>query len=69
MLATPIGPRDIAVGEITWSLMRGALYSATFLVVAWLAGLVQSWWALLALPAAVLIGFAFVGGGHVRTTS
>ena len=23
MLATPLGPRDIAVGEITWSLMRG----------------------------------------------
>ena len=24
LLATPIGPRDIAVGEITWSLMRGS---------------------------------------------
>ena len=23
LLNTPIGPRDIAVGEITWSLMRG----------------------------------------------
>ena len=48
VLATPLGPRDIAVGEITWSLLRGGLYSAVFLVVALVAGLVRSWWALLA---------------------
>ncbi len=68
MLATPIGPRDIAVGEITWSLMRGGLYSAMFLVVALLAGLVESWWALLALPAAVLVGLAFGAVGMFTTT-
>ncbi len=68
MLATPLGPRDVAVGEITWSLIRGALYSGMFLVVALLAGLVQSWWALLALPAAVLIGLAFGAVGMFATT-
>jgi lipooligosaccharide transport system permease protein len=68
MLATPIGPRDIAVGEITWSLMRGALYSALFLVVAVAAGMVHSWWALLALPASVLIGLAFGAVGMFATT-
>jgi lipooligosaccharide transport system permease protein len=68
LLATPIGPRDIAVGEITWSLMRGALYSAMFLVVALVAGMVQSWWALLAVPAAVLIGLAFGAIGMFATT-
>lgn len=68
MLATPVGPRDIAVGEITWSLLRGALYSAMFLLVALAAGLVQSWWALLALPAAVLVGFAFGAVGMFTTT-
>ena len=68
MLATPLGPRDVAVGEITWSLMRGALYSAMFLVVALVAGLVQSWWALLAVPAAVLIGLAFGAVGMFATT-
>jgi len=68
LLNTPIGPRDIAVGEITWSLMRGGLYSAMFLVVALLAGLVQSWWALLAVPAAVLIGLAFGAIGMFATT-
>ena len=40
VLATPMGPRDIAVGEIAWSLIRGGLYSAAFLVVALLAGAV-----------------------------
>ena len=39
-----------------------------FLVVALVAGLVQSWWALLALPAAVLIGLAFGAIGMFATT-
>ena len=68
VLATPMGPRDIAVGEISWSLIRGGLYSAAFLVVALLAGAVGSWWALLALPAAVFIGFAFAALGMFATT-
>ncbi len=68
MLATPVSPRDIAVGEILWSLSRGALYSTMFLVVAWVAGLVHSWWALLAVPGAVLIGLAFGAVGMFATT-
>lgn len=68
VLATPMGPRDIAVGEIAWSLIRGGLYSAAFLVVALLAGAVGSWWALLALPAAIFIGFAFAALGMFATT-
>ncbi|SES13915.1 lipooligosaccharide transport system permease protein [Pedococcus cremeus] len=68
VLATPMGPRDIAVGEISWSLIRGGMYSALFLLVAAFAGAVQSWWALLALPAAVFIGFAFAAVGMFATT-
>jgi lipooligosaccharide transport system permease protein len=68
VLATPLGPRDVAVGEISWSLMRGAAYAAAFLVVASLVGAVHSWWALLALPAATLIGFAFSALGMFGTT-
>lgn len=68
VLATPLGPRDVAVGEITWALMRGTLYSAAFLLVAAAAGVVTSWWALLALPGAVLIGFAFAAVGMWATT-
>ena len=68
VLATPMGPRDIAVGEVSWSLIRGGLYSAAFLVVAVLTGAVQSWWAVLAVPAAIFIGFAFAALGMFATT-
>ncbi|NLT53334.1 MAG: ABC transporter permease [Actinomycetales bacterium] len=68
VLATPLVPRDIALGEITWALARGVLYAAAFLVVMALAGVVRSWWAVLALPAAVLIGVAFAGVGFAATT-
>lgn len=59
MLATPLSTGDIARGEITWGLIRGSVYSAAFLVVMALMGLTHSWWAVLALPAAILIAFAF----------
>ena len=68
ILATPLGVADIALGEIGWALMRGALYAATFLCVAAAFGATLSWWALLALPSAVLIGFAFAGLGMATTT-
>jgi lipooligosaccharide transport system permease protein len=68
MLATPLRPWDVATGEVTWALLRGACYSAMFLLVMLVMGLIQSWWALLALPAAVLIGFAFAGAGMALTT-
>lgn len=68
VLATRMGPRDIAVGEMTWSLMRGTFYSAAFLAVAWAAGAVSTWWALLALPAATLVAFAFSAVGMFFTT-
>ncbi len=68
MLATPVTSRDIAVGETTWALLRGSLYSAAFLAIAAAAGLVTSWWAILAVPAATLIGFAFAGVAMTATT-
>ncbi|MBL8929431.1 MAG: ABC transporter permease [Kineosporiaceae bacterium] len=68
MLATPIGPRDLALGEIAWSLIRGAMYSAAFLAVAVAIGAVDSWWGLLALPAAVFIALAFSAVGMFATT-
>jgi lipooligosaccharide transport system permease protein len=59
MLATPVRTVDIARGEILWGQLRGASYSAAFLVIMWALGLVHSWWAVLAFPATLLIGFAF----------
>jgi lipooligosaccharide transport system permease protein len=68
MLATPLGVGDVAWGELTWALLRGLLYSGVFLVTMLAMGLVESWWAVLALPAAGLIGFAFAGAGLGLTT-
>ncbi len=68
VLATRMGARDIVIGEMAWSLLRGTFYSAAFLVVAWLAGTVTTWWALLALPAATMIAFAFSSVGMFLTT-
>jgi lipooligosaccharide transport system permease protein len=68
VLSTPLGPRDVALGEISWALIRGLLYSVAFLIVATAAGVVTSWWALLAIPAATLIGYAFAAVGMAATT-
>ncbi|MET0275970.1 MAG: ABC transporter permease [Acidimicrobiia bacterium] len=68
MVATPLGVRDIGVGETTWALVRGVITSAAFLVTMLLFGLVPSWWAVLALPAALLISFAFAAAGILGTT-
>jgi lipooligosaccharide transport system permease protein len=68
MLATPMGPKDIAVGEIAWCQARGLLYAAGFLVVMAVLGLLPSAWGLLALPGAVLIGLAFGAVGMAAST-
>jgi lipooligosaccharide transport system permease protein len=68
MLATPLTTADIARGELSWSLLRGGIYSAVFLLVMVAMGLVHSWWALLAVPAALLIGAAFGALGMALTT-
>jgi lipooligosaccharide transport system permease protein len=67
-LATPLRPGDVALGEITWALSRGLLYALAFLLVLAAMGLAHSAWLLAAIPAAVLIGFAFAGTGMAATT-
>jgi lipooligosaccharide transport system permease protein len=66
--ATPLSAADIAVGEVVWSQLRGAIYALAFLVFMLALGLVESWWAVLAVPAAVLIGFAFASCGLWATS-
>ncbi|MGZ4438223.1 MAG: ABC transporter permease [Nocardioidaceae bacterium] len=68
MLATPLNTADVARGEISWSLLRGGIYSTAFLLVMVAMGLVGSWWAVLVVPAALLIGFAFAGVAMALTT-
>ncbi|SDO22959.1 lipooligosaccharide transport system permease protein [Nakamurella panacisegetis] len=68
MLATSLGPVDVALGEIIWSLFRGGLYSSAFVLVLLALGLLSSWWALLAVPVALLVAFGFAAVGMAVTS-
>lgn len=68
MLATSLGTLDVALGEIIWALMRGLMYATGFMAIVTPLGLVTSWWAILAIPAAVIIAFAFSAVGMAFTS-
>ena len=68
VMATPVAPVDVAIGEIGWALARGLLYAAAFLVLMAIMGLTRTWWAVLALPAALLVGLTFAAIGITFTT-
>jgi lipooligosaccharide transport system permease protein len=68
VLTTPMQPADVAIGEIGWALLRGVIYSTAFILVMFAIGLAESWWALAAIPAATLVGFAFGAVGLAATT-
>jgi lipooligosaccharide transport system permease protein len=59
ILATPLGIREIAVGEMLWSLFRGTLYVISFIVVMIVMGLVISPMLFLVIPASILVGASF----------
>ena len=59
MLATPLGIRDVVFGHQLYAATRVAIASAIYLVAIAAFGAVHSWLAVLALPAAVLLGLAF----------
>jgi lipooligosaccharide transport system permease protein len=68
VMSTPLRPMDIAMGEASWALIRSGLYVIAFIAVMGALGMLTSWWAVLALPAALLIGSAFVGIGLSMAT-
>jgi lipooligosaccharide transport system permease protein len=68
MLATSLGPLDVALGEILYALLRGLLYASGFLVIMQFAGLNLSWTAILALPAVLVIAFGFASFGMAVTS-
>jgi lipooligosaccharide transport system permease protein len=67
-LSTPLGPVDVALGEVIWALSRGVMYAVLFLIVLAAMGLAATPWLILALPASLLISFAFAGIGMAATT-
>jgi lipooligosaccharide transport system permease protein len=68
ILSTPVGPKDVASGETIWAVCRALIYSVAYFLVITLVGLVDSWWAVLALPACFVIGFGFAGAGIAAVT-
>lgn len=63
MLYTSLGPLDVALGEIFLALLRGAMYATGFTAVMGMMGLITTPWALLLIPASVLIAFGFASFG------
>ncbi|MEL6890643.1 MAG: ABC transporter permease [Actinomycetota bacterium] len=68
VLSTPLSAGDVALGEIAWAVLRGALYSSAFLITMLVLGMIESPWVVLSIPACVLIGFAFAAVGMACTT-
>jgi lipooligosaccharide transport system permease protein len=68
ILATPVRPIEIALGELAWAMIRGNLYAAAFLVVMVAMDLTSAGAAVLAFFAAALVGFAFGGLGMAVST-
>jgi lipooligosaccharide transport system permease protein len=68
ILATPVRPMEIALGELAWAMIRGSIYAAAFLVIMVVMGLTSAGLAVAAFPAAMLVGFAFGGVGMALST-
>jgi lipooligosaccharide transport system permease protein len=68
ILNTPMRPGDVALGEVWWALIRGGIYVAMFVIAMAAFGLLDSWWAVLAVPACVFVAIAFAGIGLTLAT-
>jgi len=68
VIATPVQPFEIALGELGWAMIRGSLYSAAFLLIMVVMELTTAGRALLAFPAAMLVGIVFGALGMVVST-
>ncbi len=68
MLATSLGPLDVALGEIAWALLRGLIYAMGFMAIVTPLGLIPSLWGILTIPASVLIAFGFASIGMAITS-
>ena len=68
MLTTPLGPMDIALGEIATALFRGLLYSCAFITLMTVLGYNLSWTAVFAVPACILVAFGFASLGMAVTS-
>jgi lipooligosaccharide transport system permease protein len=68
MLASSLGVLDVALGEMGWAMLRGGLYGVGFVLLMLVMGLLISPWAVLLVPAALVVGFGFAAIGMAMTT-
>jgi len=68
MITTPLTIGTVVLGEVTWSVLRSAVNSMAFLLLAAAFGFITSWWALLILPVSALIGFVISSVGIFSCT-
>jgi len=68
VLATPMQSTDVAKGQLGWAVIRGGLYSVSFMIVMLAMGLVHSAWAILDVPASLVVSIGFAGAGLAATT-
>jgi lipooligosaccharide transport system permease protein len=68
IVPTPLSVADIALGEVVSAVFSGVFASVGFVVVIAVLGLIVSPGIALAIPGAMLVGFAFGAGGLAVTT-
>jgi lipooligosaccharide transport system permease protein len=68
VLATPVRPFEIALGELLWAMVRGAGYAFAFLGIMVAMGLTTPGRAVATFPVTMLVGFAFGGLGMALAT-
>lgn len=68
VLNSPVTPVELALGELAWATIRGAVYIASFLVIMVLLDATTPPRALAAFPAGLLVGFAFSALGIALAT-
>jgi lipooligosaccharide transport system permease protein len=68
ILATPVRPFEIALGELAWAMARGGIYAVAFLAIMVSLGLTTVPRAAAAFLAALLIGFTFGAVGMALST-
>lgn len=67
-LSTSMGPLDLALGEMSWALLRGLVYAIGFMIISIPLGLIISPFAIFAIPAALLVAFGFAAVGMALTS-
>lgn len=68
MLLSPMSLQDLLGGQLLWITGRSAINSLGFFFIALGLGAIESWWAVLSVPAALLVALVFAAIGSFATT-